>query len=115
MPIDHLWPGENVSVISQVSQMSVVMLHSSRAVSVKIVTVYKSKKVLDGIIIILFGLTRSYRTMFKSKKALVCTAKRSSRRFDRLREMLPFEPLLLIFSTERISTKRKYEDQDTTP
>ncbi len=51
----------------------------------------------------LFGLTRSYRTMFKSKQALVCTAKRSSRRFDRLREMLPFEPLLLIFSTERIS------------
>jgi hypothetical protein len=30
-------------------------------------------------------------------------AKLSSRRFDWLREMLPFEPGVLIFSTERIS------------
>ncbi len=50
-----------------------------------------------------FGFSRAYRTMFKSKQALVCTAKLSSRRFDLVREMLPFEPLLLIFSTERIS------------
>ena len=48
------------------------------------------------------GLTRAYRTMFKSKQALVCTAKLSSRRFDWLREMLPFEPGVLIISTERI-------------
>ena len=85
--------------------MSVVVLQSSRAVSVKIVTVYTFKNVQDGIImgIISFGFTRAYRTMFKSKQALVCTAKLSSRRFDWLREMLPFEPGVLIFSTERIS------------
>jgi hypothetical protein len=41
--------------------------------------------------------------MFKSKQALVCTAKLNSRRFDWLREMLPFEPVLLFFSTELIS------------
>ena len=41
--------------------------------------------------------------MFKSKQALVCTAKFTSRRLDWLREMLPFEAVLLIFSTERIS------------
>ncbi len=49
------------------------------------------------------GLTRANRTMFKSKKALVCMAKFSSRRLDWLREMLPFEPGVLIFRTERIS------------
>jgi hypothetical protein len=87
--------------------MSVVMLQSSRAESVKIVTVCKFKNVLDGIIIgiVSFGLTRAYCTMFKSKQALVCTAKLSSRRFDWLRETLPFEPFVeLIFSSiERIS------------
>ena len=86
--------------------MSVVLLQSSRAVSVKIVTVCRFKNVQDGMIIGMtsFGLTRAYyRTMFKSKQALVCTAKLSSRRFDLVREMLPFEPVLLIFSTERIS------------
>jgi hypothetical protein len=41
--------------------------------------------------------------MFKSKQTLVCTAKLISRRFDWLREMLPFEPGVLIFSTKRIS------------
>jgi hypothetical protein len=67
------------------------------------------KNVEDGIIIgvISFGLTRAYSTMFKSKQALVCTAKPISRRFDWLSEMLPFELLpfelaLLILSTERI-------------
>jgi hypothetical protein len=84
--------------------MSVVEFQSSRAVSVKIVTIYRFKSVKDEIIIemISCGLTRAYRTMFKSKQALVCKAKLSNRRFDWLREILPFEPLL-IFSTERIS------------
>ncbi len=85
--------------------MSVVVLQSSRPVSVKIVTVCKFKmyKMKSSLGWYHLAWQVAYRTIFKSKQPLVCTAKFSSRRFDWLREMLPFEPGVLIFSTERIS------------